>query len=293
MPDNLLREEILDSHRAQSSLAKWKLAVVAALGAGGMGALPKSTPEMVVLWALIPPVCLYTDTLSYHAGIRVLTIARYFRLRQSTPSYQALLRMLDPADFAAVRLHDHYEWYSLRNRSQFLLEGFAVRAVSLLLCIIVMLAGAGVLVGRPALTDPWYQQPIGLCLIAFGMAGLVGTLFSSLVHQQRTAWLDHAAWADDRPRLWKLLRQRKWPEAGKYDEQLQPAATPAVAPQPSDDTAAVQAQLVILRQSLDTLTTRLPIARNEAVQAPLVPRAEEAPVAQEKLSLHPENDEAP
>src|SRR4051812_30082655 len=148
MLDDELRREILESQKAQESVSKWKVAMIAGLGAAGLGAanigatVPAAGKTLLFgLWCLIPFVCVYTDTVCYHVGIRILTIARYFRLRQEDENYRNLLFDMDPAQFAATRLFDHYEWYSLRNRRQFRWEPMANILVSILLSGAIGLVG--------------------------------------------------------------------------------------------------------------------------------------------------------
>ncbi|MCU1350529.1 MAG: uncharacterized protein JWO56_3559 [Acidobacteria bacterium] len=252
MLDDKLREEIIDSQKAQNDLAKWKLIMVAAVGAAGLGAgLGNWKLEMIVVWALIPCVCLYTDTVSYHAGIRIVTIARYFRLRQETHGYQALIQTLDAGDLAAMRLFDHYEWFCKKHRHQFLLEGLAVNAVSVLLSGIVLLIGADVL-SRTTLELPERDRVlVGTCLLVFGACGFVGAVISYEVHRRRTAWLDHALLTDDRPRLFELFFRWKPPVGDATDFR----ELPIHRSEPALDRSLQD--LAAIKSAIDDLTARL------------------------------------
>src|SRR4051794_39554822 len=111
MLDDNLRNEIIESQKAQESVAKWKVAMIAGLGAAGLGAAgiggtmsDSAKAFLLILWGLIPLVCVYADTVSYHVGIRIITIARYFRLRQDDPHYTQLVAGMDGVQFGSTRL---------------------------------------------------------------------------------------------------------------------------------------------------------------------------------------------
>jgi hypothetical protein len=206
MLEDKLREEIIQSQIAQNSLTKWKLGMIAAIGAAGVGALNqgKAPREFVVLWGLIPFVCLYTDIVCYHVGVRVVVIARYFRLRQNSDSYKNLLYDLNPGDRAGMRLFDDYEWFCVRNRHQFLLEGIAIMLVSVVISAIIAIAG-WFLPLQPKLLPPTYATLIGGMLFWSGTGGVLTTMLAYRVHRQRTSWLDTAPVDAPRPNVFKTF----------------------------------------------------------------------------------------
>jgi hypothetical protein len=73
-----LAEEILDAEKARTDLLRWKLFIVASLGAAGLGLMEKYAAFPLLL-ALIPLVCLYVDLLCDNLNMRILVIAAYFR----------------------------------------------------------------------------------------------------------------------------------------------------------------------------------------------------------------------
>jgi hypothetical protein len=203
MLEDKLREEIMQSQIAQNSLTKWKLGMIAAIGAAGLGALNQGEAprELVVLWALIPFVCLYTDIVCYHVGVRVVAIARYFRLRQDSDSYKQLLFHLNPAERAAIRVFDDYEWFCVKNRHQFLLEGIAIMLVSVVISAIIAIAGWFI----PPLLAPKYATLIGYVLFWSGIGGALTTILAYTVHRQRTNWLDNAPRGATRPNVFRIF----------------------------------------------------------------------------------------
>jgi hypothetical protein len=74
----LLKEEINKSTEAQHDLAKWKLAVTAALGAAAFGLPPLDKPNYLLLF-IVPFVCAYIDLYIYQYQLRTLVIARFIR----------------------------------------------------------------------------------------------------------------------------------------------------------------------------------------------------------------------
>jgi hypothetical protein len=73
-----LRQEILNSQQVRSDLLKWKLALVGALGAAGLGLAGADVPghaELVL--CAVPFVSVYVDLLCRHLNLRILVIGTY------------------------------------------------------------------------------------------------------------------------------------------------------------------------------------------------------------------------
>jgi hypothetical protein len=75
-----LRAEILEAERSRSDLLKWKLVLVAGLGAIGIGVQTNSGRVPLVLIG-IPLVCAYVDLLCRHLTLRVHVIGQFLRSR--------------------------------------------------------------------------------------------------------------------------------------------------------------------------------------------------------------------
>jgi hypothetical protein len=75
---NLLKEEINETMEAEHDLAKWKLAVTAALGAAAFGLENNGSPNYWLL-LLVPFVCAYVDLYAYQYEMRIRVIARFLR----------------------------------------------------------------------------------------------------------------------------------------------------------------------------------------------------------------------
>jgi len=74
-----LTDEIIESQKIRSDFMKWKIIVVAALGAAGLG-LHGNCPIAPLLLLIIPFACFYIDTLCYHISLRISGIGHFFDL---------------------------------------------------------------------------------------------------------------------------------------------------------------------------------------------------------------------
>jgi len=87
--ETVLREEIIESEKARADLQKWKLVIVAALGAGalGIGSNNPNSESYRYLLCGIPPLCGYADLLCGHLTLRIMVIGMYLRkASQATPT---------------------------------------------------------------------------------------------------------------------------------------------------------------------------------------------------------------
>ena len=74
-----LREEIIEAEKIRADLIKWKLILVAGLGAAGLGLNGNSRNDMTLLLCLIPFVCVYVDLVARHLNLRIHVIAEFMR----------------------------------------------------------------------------------------------------------------------------------------------------------------------------------------------------------------------
>jgi hypothetical protein len=98
-----LPDEILESQKTRSTLLKWKLVIVASLGAAGLGLTSGSNPKINLL-SLIPFVCVYVDLLCTNINLRIMLIGRYL----------------------AEKCSDSYELFAKERRNWFALEDWAL-----------------------------------------------------------------------------------------------------------------------------------------------------------------------
>ncbi len=67
--------EIIEAQKIRSDLLKWKIIVVAALGATGLGLSTRSLPYTDLALCCIPFVCAYLDLLCRHLSLRIRVIS--------------------------------------------------------------------------------------------------------------------------------------------------------------------------------------------------------------------------
>jgi hypothetical protein len=73
-----LADEIVEAQKQRGGYLKWKLVLVAALGAAALGLGDEDGHERLILLALVPFVCVYVDLLCYGNNLRILVIGKYF-----------------------------------------------------------------------------------------------------------------------------------------------------------------------------------------------------------------------
>lgn len=112
-----LSRQLIEAQKIHSDLLKWKMIVVAALGAVGLGlsgsAGETSLVKPYLVLCCIPLVCAYIDLLARHLSLRILVIAKFLRKDREDP-YQ---------DFAQ----------KAREKGAFLLESGTIVGSSILL----------------------------------------------------------------------------------------------------------------------------------------------------------------
>ncbi len=81
-----LRDEIIESQKARADLFKWKIILVAAIGAAGLGVgAPKAevASKVEYVLCLIPLVCVYTDAQCAHLNLRIRVIGEFLRVTRN------------------------------------------------------------------------------------------------------------------------------------------------------------------------------------------------------------------
>jgi hypothetical protein len=163
---NVLRQELMDAQRTRFQLIQWKLMIVSALGATGLGLTgAPNLPNARLVLCCIPFACIYADALIYHQGMISHVIGEFLRA-QNCGSGDAELKAL-----AA------YEEFSLKARvmnrgnSQFSaygLEKITLHWASALFSIAVAFSAA---------IQPFDNWP------ALAITGILGLIFSLLLRR--------------------------------------------------------------------------------------------------------------
>lgn len=169
-----LRDEIIESQKVRTDLIKWKLILVAAIGAASLESVPGMSPRIILL-ALIPFVCLYVDTVCFHNDIRIMAIGAYLRTSKM---------VADEHSEAAS-----YETFCLSTRRYFKLEGFALLGATFILSLFVLLVGLSASLAEH-LRLPKSNFVESFALAASGGTGIVLGCVFYLLHRVWTGHLD-------------------------------------------------------------------------------------------------------
>lgn len=153
-----LRQEILESQKARSDLLKWKLVVVAALGAAGLGFTSDTSAIAHVVLCFIPFACVYVDLLCRHLNLRIIVIGQFLKLEK-------------PEDPSGQYIH-LYEKFSDQLPDAFALEAWALHWSSIIISILIIPLGMTISSSGATTTIT-----AGLNWL-FGLSGLLGVLFS-------------------------------------------------------------------------------------------------------------------
>jgi hypothetical protein len=163
-----LRDEIMESQKARLSLLKWKLILVAALGAAALGVGDRDARGFPLLLGLIPLVCVFVDLVCYHVNVRVHVIGAFLRTE------------LGVDDVASK-----YEKYAQLKRDVFWRETSALAGASVFASAIVAIAGLVFLLrwhGAP-LTCEGNTLPTGWLGSLLILSGALGCALAIGVHR--------------------------------------------------------------------------------------------------------------
>ncbi len=138
-----LPDEIIEAQKCRSDMLKWKLVLVAVLGAAGLGLSEKVNAAPLVL-CMIPFVCLYVDLLCCNNNVRQILIGSYYNTCEQ----------------------DAYECFVGKHRRAFALEDWALFWSTRVLCALVTLAGVLLVAG--ALVDSPRPAEAGVSPVAAG-----------------------------------------------------------------------------------------------------------------------------
>lgn len=104
-----LRQEILEAQNRRADLIKWKLLLVSALAATGLGLTnAPNIPYIELVLCCIPFVCAYVDSLCYHQALILVVIGEFIRSRAKSSKENP-----EQSDFQDI---SQYEIFSLQVR---------------------------------------------------------------------------------------------------------------------------------------------------------------------------------
>jgi hypothetical protein len=162
-----LRDEIIESQKARADLFKWKIILVAAIGAAVLGVgdslgeagktAAQAGQDSIVskreyLLCLAPLVCVYTDILVLHLNLRIRVIGKFLRLHPlgagvddsaAQHAYEVFVdkaRQMAKPSFHAVVRHIWSEIFGAKVDA-FVFEDIALHVSTMLLSLFVVLWG--------------------------------------------------------------------------------------------------------------------------------------------------------
>lgn len=158
------KNEIVEAEKGRTDLLKWKLILVAALGAIGLGISNLSSTAKPILslhltLCLIPLVCVYVDLLCKHLQMRILVISAFFQKNNAD----------ETSCFYS------YESFCERVRPVFDLEDWAQQWSTQFLSVLIIVAA---LILKLPKTD-------FLVLVFSGICGIVFTLLIDEAYEHK------------------------------------------------------------------------------------------------------------
>lgn len=164
---DILRQELIETQKTRSELIKWKLLLVSALGATGLGfAKTKSDLNAEVLLCCIPFVCAYVDAQYVNLSLRIMGIATFFReVAPQVGVSRALTEYENLMNFARGKIRVTYPRVGCHG-----FQSWLVRASSVLFSgFVALYAGASFVLRRP--------RPNVWLMLAMFLTGIGGVAF--------------------------------------------------------------------------------------------------------------------
>lgn len=159
------RNEIVDAAKSRTDLLKWKLILVSALAAIGLGiSNPISNVKPLIsthlALCLIPIVCVYVDLLCKHLQIRILAISEFFQSQEYKLD-------TNTNDFLYFHL---YEKFCNDVRTEFNFEDWAQQGATIFLSALII-------------TAAFILSLSGMHLLALVLSGVCGIVFTWLINK--------------------------------------------------------------------------------------------------------------
>jgi hypothetical protein len=188
-----LRQEILQSEQTRSDLLKWKLGLVGAISAVGLGLAGSRAPAHAdLVLCAVPIVCLYVDFLCRHLNLRILVIGTFL-----ASDWMAAATRAGTSEFAVFKAYEEHVQRARRLRRRLLrprdlipkswrwhgafgLEDGAVSWSTALLSVALIVYGVDVRDGHTV-----DHGHVGAVFIAAGVAGVAGSLIGVYLYTRK------------------------------------------------------------------------------------------------------------
>lgn len=175
-----LRMQVVETQKARSDLMKWKLILVATLGAAGLGV---RNPPVYHLLCLIPLVCVYVDALCAHLSLRIKLIGQFVVAQQAETEDQHYERA--------------YEEFIRESSPSHQLEFDALYWSTYFVSTLVVVSGPFLSIWRPARDLSFAYWTVLLILLC--LSGLGGILATRRIRR----------WQNEREKVFKRMTD-KW-----------------------------------------------------------------------------------
>jgi hypothetical protein len=169
-----LRNEIVASENARLDFIKWKIVLIAALGAVGLGLASDTKIAAPAVLGFIPIACAYVDVVCAHVNFRILLIAHFLRTGGKANR---------PPDSATA----DYEALCEEQRGGFRLESVVLVGTTIAMSLLVALVAleSRSLSGQLHLGPAFENMPAGITHFLW-VSAVVGSLVSI-----GTTWYKH------------------------------------------------------------------------------------------------------
>lgn len=196
---DILRNEIIEAQKVRSDLVKWKLFLVAVLGATGLG-LKRSekglNPELVL--CCIPFVCAYVDLLCRHLSLRIKGIGTFLRtVYIKNPKFSVFKNYEELMQKSRDNIRDNIEkWGFGQNKHS--LESIVLKLSSIIFSMAIF--SYAVLMTykfRIPIFNGLFRMPIfsgnGYAIIICGLFGIFITIWLNINYRSRRRIIEASA----------------------------------------------------------------------------------------------------
>jgi hypothetical protein len=202
-----IRDALIENQKTRTDLLRWKMILVAAIGAAASGAGGIDPSHCSLLFSLIPLVCVYVDLLSRDQTLRILSITRYLQMDKPGVSYEAFAGYGDKVPIVGRR-----EAFRARsctsNKTDFALIAQDMSTLGILLILVFIglvfwiptlttlfgfHTGKPPIAGGSPIADAVPITTIGGVLIISSIIGLIFTFVAYLAYLRQWAGIERTA----------------------------------------------------------------------------------------------------
>ena len=175
-----LRQELMDAQRTRFQLIQWKLLIVSALGATGLGLTGATNlPNAALVLCCIPFACVYADALIYHQGIISHVIGEFLRTHGNSSNDECMKTLAAYENFSLQARNMKIGKFSKLN--VYGLEKITLHVASAAFSVAVIIS---------AIAQPFEYWP---ALVLSGALGVISSLMLRRSYENRRSLLRPSA----------------------------------------------------------------------------------------------------